>query len=604
MEPAHPAHPPAAAPRPGAFGGAIIMVAAVLLAYAGAWRVPFLFDDFAAIVENPTIRDLRDWRAVLTPPPNTGVTGRPLVNATLALNHAFGGLDPRGYHALNVLLHAAAALVLFGILRRMLGTEANGLAWAVALLWAVHPLQTESVVCVVQRNEVLMALCFLLTLYAFQRAAATNATGARAWGAGAGWCAWLCAASKEVAVVLPLVVLLYDRTFVSASWREVWRRHGAIHGAICSSWLLLAWLVHGTDGRGDTVGFGLSVSTWDYLLTQARALWIYAGRTVWPDPLVLDYGTPVVRALGEVAFRGVAVFALLGATGWAVVRKPRLGFAGCVFFAVLAPSSSVLPLTTQTIAEHRMYLPLVVPLALLALGVRRASGRGSGAALAVAVVASVALTIARNRDYRSETALWADTVAKAPDNPRAHNNLGLVLFHAGQIEAAQREYEAALRLDARYAPAHANLGDLLAKSGRLDAAIASYVRAVELVPSLSAVQAKLARQLLATGRMGEAWPHFAAALDANPDDTELRHVAAVALLRTGRVAEAIAEFERVVTRAPTNAEAWNNLGTALLAAGRVEEARRRFEGALRIRPDYVRARQNLERLPAAGGRSN
>jgi hypothetical protein len=200
---------------------AVVIIAGVFAVYANSISAPFLFDDGPAIAHNPTIRSLWPLWGPLNPPATgAGVTGRPVVNLTLAVNYAVGGLDVNGYRATNIALHALTALILLGLLRRTLrcvpslADRAEMGAGLAALLWAVHPLLTESVVCVVQRNEVLGGLFYLLTLYAFTR---TTDGGARAvtWQIIAVAACLLGVASKEIVATAPLMVLLYDRTFVA-----------------------------------------------------------------------------------------------------------------------------------------------------------------------------------------------------------------------------------------------------------------------------------------------------------------------------------------------------------------------------------------------------
>ena len=213
--------------RRSVYGALAVVVAVVALAWSNSLSAPFLLDDFESIVSNPIIRELSafDW---LTPPSAIGetVSGRPVLNFTFALNHALGGLDVRGYRAVNILFHAISACVLFGLTRRTLAAanhhqSATLLAITVALIWALHPLQTAAVTYVVQRAESLAGLFALVTLYAFVRGAAMP-NGGR-------WFAISCIASllamgtKETAAVVPLFVLLYDRAFISGSFRAALR---------------------------------------------------------------------------------------------------------------------------------------------------------------------------------------------------------------------------------------------------------------------------------------------------------------------------------------------------------------------------------------------
>src|ERR1022692_1539631 len=202
----------------------LMVVAAGLLAYHNSFTGPFIFDDFYSIEDNPTIHHLWPIWQTLSPPRIGAPTveGRPLVNLSLAINYALGGYRLWGYHALNLTIHILAALTLFGIVRRTLlqprlqerfGAAADGLALAVAVLWMVHPLQTESVTYIIQRAESLMGLFYLLTLYCFLRAAGAGGPGRFWWLAASVFACLLGMATKEVMVSAPLVVLLYDRTF-------------------------------------------------------------------------------------------------------------------------------------------------------------------------------------------------------------------------------------------------------------------------------------------------------------------------------------------------------------------------------------------------------
>lgn len=242
--------------------GAIIILVA-LVAYHNCFGVPFIFDDIESIMQNPTIRHLRPiWKA-LSPPQAKGftVTGRPVLNLSLAINYAFGGNSPWGYHVVNLTIHILAGLTLFGIVRRTFerpmlrerfGASALPLALAVAALWTVHPLQTEVVTYVVQRAESLMALFYLLTLYCFIRG--TEAGKSAIWFIGSLTACCLGMATKEVMVSAPLMVLLYDRTFVAGSFAEAWKRRGRWYAALASTWIILGYLLAHTSARGGTAG--------------------------------------------------------------------------------------------------------------------------------------------------------------------------------------------------------------------------------------------------------------------------------------------------------------------------------------------------------------
>ena len=218
---------------------------------------------------------------------------------------------------------------------------------------------------IVQRAESLVGLFYLLTLYCFIRGATSNRR--RPWYAVAVLACLLGMASKEVMVSIPLIVLLYDRAFLAGSFRRAWRRRYGVYLPLASTWLLLAWLVIATGNRGGSAGFGAGIGSWAYLCTQFGAILHYVRLCFWPHPLLFDYGQDTVPLTLAILPDAILV-ALLGlATLVALWRWPKIGFLGAWFFAILAPTLSVLPVATQVVAEHRMYLPLAAVLTAVAL---------------------------------------------------------------------------------------------------------------------------------------------------------------------------------------------------------------------------------------------
>ncbi|HEY5226971.1 MAG TPA: hypothetical protein VIJ19_00450, partial [Opitutaceae bacterium] len=249
----------------GVLPAALLIAAAAAVAYLPSFAAPFVFDDVPAIGGNPTIRHIA---SALRPPADTTVSGRPVLNLSLALDYAAGGTAPWVYHATNLAIHILAALALLGIVRRTLGPRALPVAFSVALLWAVHPLNTESVTYVIQRGESLMGLLYLATLYFFIRACGSEGNRARLWYALSISSCFLGMGTKEVMASAPLIVLLYDRTFLSGSFASALRTRGKAYLGLAASWILLGYLVLATHGRTGTVGFGAGISPLDYAQTQ------------------------------------------------------------------------------------------------------------------------------------------------------------------------------------------------------------------------------------------------------------------------------------------------------------------------------------------------
>lgn len=629
---------------------ALVIVAASVVAYHNSFDGPFVFDDASSIVTNPTIRRLWPLTEPLTPPSsNVTAQGRPVLNLSLALNYAIGGPAVRGYHVVNLLIHASAALVLFGVVRRTWArvasagaTQATGLALSVAVLWAVHPLQTESVTYVIQRAESLMGLFYLLTLYGFIRAATGEAASSRRektvrWSILSVVACAAGMATKEVTATAPLMVLFYDRCFVAGTFLGALRRRPGFYAALGGTWLLLAWLIHQTGGnRGGSVGFGVGVAWWDYWLTQFAAIGAYLKLTFWPHPLVFEYGSFWIEHAGRIAVEILLVLGLVGGTLVALARRPAWGFLGAWFLGILAPTS-LAPGTTQMIVEHRMYLPLAavwVAAVGLAQALVLARRRSLAVGFAVAVVlAAMLLTIRRNADYRSDLVLWTDTIAKRPGNPLAHFMLagaweragdparasvayeetlrlkpdfsvgqetyGELLLRLGRRAEAIPRFEAALRLQPEFADAHMNLGNALLAEGRGSDALTHLAEAVRLMPQAAEAHYNFGHALAAAGRVDEAEREFAATLQ-RPAGSPAVHVAAHLrlanlLAMSGRPAGAVPHYEEVLRARPDDAEAQHNLGSAFFQLGRRAEAVRHYEEALRLAPDFPGARENLAR---------
>jgi tetratricopeptide (TPR) repeat protein len=631
---------PARGLRPALLLCAAGIVAAVAAAYRGSLGGPFLYDDVDSIPGNASIRH---FSTALLPPAGGTVSGRPVLNLSLAINHAISGTDVWSYHALNVAIHAAAALLLFGIVRRTLATPAAGsrgegeclrLAFAVALLWAVHPLQTESVAYVVQRAESLMGLFYLLTLYAFVRFTAT-ASGAPAWAAVSAAACLLGVATKEVMATAPFIVLLYDRAFVAGSFGEAWRRRKALYLWFAACWIPLAFMVARAGGRGGTAGFGSGVPWWAYLATQFKAVALYLRLSLWPRPLVGDYGRILEGSPLEVALCAGIVLSLAAAT-WALLRRNSpMGFVGAWFFVILAPSSSVIPVSTEIMAEHRMYLSLAAVVMLAVLALNAVLGRRLlPISVAVLALALGFLTARRTRVYGSAYTFWSDVVAKVPANAGAWNNLGIILAERGDQGGAIEQYRQALALAPAYAYAHYNLGNSLVATGRVGEAVGQYEDALRFRPADPSIHFNLGNALalqkrdlpaaaefrtalkldpgradawfnlgdamVNSGNLAEAADAYSHAVLLRPDFADARVNHGNVLAQLGRLPEAVGEFREALRLEPGAADVHNNLGSLLAGSGRLAEAKAEFEEALRLKPDYRDARENLERVRALG----
>ncbi len=362
------------------------LVCAVAIALAGVavyWNSldgQFVFDDQGWIVDNPSIRHLWPPSEWLFPADAAHVGGRPVVSLTLALNYAIGGLDVRGYHAVNLAIHILTALVLFGVARRTLllsrpfvgsvaGTHSVSygalrtpisdlrlptlLALAIALIWVVHPLNTEAVSYVIQRAESLVSLFYLLTLYAVIRGATawdgspepSSQRSSPRWYFAAVMFCFLGMATKEVMVTAPILILLYDAIFLAGSFRRALAARWRLYLAMAASWGVLAWTLAATRFHAESTGLSVAGFTpLSYLCTEPGVILGYLKLAVWPNSLCFAYGLPPASWPQEIILPGMTIVAILALVIWALIKRPALGFLGAAFFLILAPTSSFVPI--------------------------------------------------------------------------------------------------------------------------------------------------------------------------------------------------------------------------------------------------------------------
>jgi len=568
-----------------------------------------MLDDESAINNNPSIRRLSSVGEVLFPTNDTTTRGRPLLNLSFALNYAADGTAVRGYHAVNLAIHVLATLVLFGVVRRTFalpqleekfGSAATPLAFAIAALWTLHPLLTESVTYLSQRAEALMGLCYLGTLYFFIRGATASAPMAM-YGLAIAVCA-LGMMCKEVMVSAPLLVLLYDRTFLAGSFKASWQKRRSFYLGLAATWLVLAGLFASFQITSRGIGYDDRFTWWTYALTECKVVVDYLRLTLWPHPLIFDYGPELrISAVGEIVPYAVLLVLLLGTTAVSLRHWPALGFLGAWFFLILAPTSSIVPVVTMPMAESRLYLPLAGIVTLVAVTLYAWLGRKSlGVLLALAIGLGV-LTERRNHDYRDQLAIWSDTIAKRAENSRAQNALGHAFSEIpGHENEAIAHYEIALQLDPYHARAHGNLARLLVQSPTtLSEGIKHYEDSIRLEPTLAETHYNFANTLAQLpGRLPEAIVQYEEAIRLDPDFAVAHVNLANALsMMPGRLSDMVAHYQAALRIQPNLFEAYYNMGVALSDdPARHSEAIASLEAALRVRPDSARARQMLTEL--------
>ncbi len=587
-----------------------LIIVAGALTFSNSLAGPFIWDDLNSIQQNQTLRRMWPLSAALSPPRETPVGGRPLVNLSFAVNYAIGGLEVRGYHVGNIVIHVACALILFGLVRRTLlgprlrdrfGASANAVALVSALLWMVHPLQTEPVDYITQRTESMMGLFWLVTLYFAMRA--RRSASAPRWLAASVLACALGMACKESMATAPLIVLLYDGTFEFDSFRQAIQGRWRLYAALAATWIELA-LLNSSVPRS-TVGTSSGVGVWTYLLNQCEMIAQYLRLTLWPRALVLDYGLPRALAIRDVLPQAVVVVSLLLATAVALVRWRTLGFLCAAFFLTLAPTTSLIPIASEVGAERRMYLPLAALAVLVALAGWRALDRlGAwlgkpsrrialvGATVAASAVAALATRTAyRNAEYASPLALWRTVVERRPHG-RARSALASELIAAGSHDEAMNHLREAVR---DYPAARFELGTELYGEGKLDEAIAELRRFTSQPRFANVLPAEelIGRILVAQGKLPEAATQFQRVVGLDPSNPAMHGFLADVLFAQRRFEEAIAQYRVLLAARPGTAPALSNMGVALANLGRLDEAIGAFQRAASLDPQSGSAERNL-----------
>lgn len=559
---------------------ALLLALATALCYANSLTVPFLFDDLLPGVP-------LDYRT------------RPLVWASFALNRAISGADTWSYHLFNALVHLGCGLLLLGLLRLTLAraaphlspTTQNGLALVTTLAWLCHPLQTESVTYLSQRAESMGAFFYLAVLYAFIRS--TCSARPTAWQALALLSLTLGFAAKEIIVTVPLVLWLYDALFLTRGPLQALRQRKGFYGALALASVALSFAFIAPLLWAERPWVGLDIeefSQLDYLRTQAGVVLHYLRLALWPHPLCFDYGWPIAKTPGEYLPQALTVGTLLLAAGVLLVRRSWIGFALTWFFLILAPTSSFVAIK-DTAFEHRVYLSLagVLPLAVAAgwwfcarlFPLVRWLPRALASA---ALLALMAATVRRNHEYCSPIALMQSTVACAPDNDRAHSNLGGVLLDAGRTQEALVELDTALRLSPKAGMTHLKLGRAYLALGDVERALGFLRTAVQL-DGQPVCHEFLGRTLLQKGDVAWAAYHLQHALLGAPADGNLNYLVGRALDQLGRTAEARDHYEQALRALPGHEDAHLRLARVLMREEQPLAALEHYRAALAIAPE-------------------
>ncbi|MBI3607899.1 MAG: tetratricopeptide repeat protein [Nitrospirae bacterium] len=585
--------------------GAILLVAAVT--YRNVTTHAFVLDDTHTVKYNPALRSLTRAPQWLTSPYSSSgmrefANYRPVLVASYALDQALWGDGPAGYHATNLAIHLGVVILGFVLARRLWRDDAAALC--AAGLIALHPINAEAVNYLTARSSSLMTGFVLAAIWASERGAAGSE---RLWSVAAYGFGLAALGTKEVAVVLPVLIIAWDRAVHGGSWAVTVRRSVPWFLLVGGFLAVRTWVLW---GHGDSAISGPGVTLKQNLLFAIKIYLASLGYWLWPAGLAVDHAWPVLIGVREGMWLVAGAAGAVAATAAVFWMHRRMGWCLVWFWAAIAPAGALAFISRLTLyQESRGYLSGIA-LAWLMGGVLAASGRrwlasrGGGwrveAARAVAVIAvlvgtasAVRADTARTEVWTNTVTLWDDVLSKYPESIMAHNAKGLQSLEAGQLDAARDWFEGALRLAPGFSEAHKNIGVVFSQLGDWDRAAAAFEFALKINPHYAEARIDLGKVYEHVGRPDLALDAYDRLLRDDPGEPAAWERTAALFEQRGDLDGAAARYRRVLEINPDDREARMSLGTVLLGAGRWAEARGVFEAVLGDEPESYAARFNL-----------
>jgi len=585
----------------------LILAATTIFAYRPAWHGGFLWDDDAYVTNNELLTAPnglhRIWFSLDAPSQYF-----PLVYTTFRIEHALWGLNPSGYHWVNILLHVANALLVWRLLARL---NVPG-AWLAGAIFALHPVQVESVAWITERKNVLMGFFFLLTLLAW--VVFVDERTKRPWRFyGLALVLYgLALSAKSTACTLPaaLLLILWLQN-KQINWRRIFQTVPFFLFGLGMGLVAVWWERYHQGTRGALFALGPI----ERILIASRAVWFYLGKLIWPSTLTFIYPRWTISPTHLLDY--VWLLAAVGLCAAICFARRYVGrgveVATVFFVATLSPVLGLIMLYTfryTFVADHYQYLASIGPIALVSAGVASLAGAFERSRLlifgtAVAMVATLAvLTWQQSAMYADIEALWRTTLARNAACWMAHNNLGIVLSQKGEIDEAITHYRTTLEMQPDFSDANYNLGNALLQKGEIDEAILHCQKAVMVQPFDPDAQVALGNALFQKGLVDDAIVHYEKALALRPYYVIAHYSLSTALLRKGEPDAAISHCLAALSIQPEHAEARINLAVALDQKGQIADAIMNYEKALTISPQSIPAQNNLAWLLATGSNAS
>jgi tetratricopeptide (TPR) repeat protein len=531
----------------------------------------------------------------------------PLTLWSLMLDHQFYGLKPWGYHLTNVLLHAVNTVLLFLVLRRMMGLRSDksiGAMWrslTVAALFGLHPLRVESVAWISERKDVLSVTFWMLTLWAYVRYVEKSKVQSPKSKVFYGLTVLFFALdlmSKPMVVTLPCVLLLLDY-WPLERWKQKSPRSLLVEKApfflLSAIGSAVTYVILRNSGVLSLAFTGLSLPFGARLDNALVSYGRYLGKLFWPVNLCAFYPHPDHWPMQTILLAGLLVPGLSVLAFVLRRQQPYLLTGWLWYLGTLVPVIGLAQAGDESMADRYSYIPSIGILIILAWGTCQVTrgwhyqSIGLGAAGGVLALVCIGMTRHQIGYWKDEVSLWRHAVAVTGNNYQAHNRLGCAWFAQGRMDESIREFQEVVRLNPGFAGAYNSLGRSFAAMGRMDEALACYQKALDVRPGYVVAHDSLDTLLLQTGQADQVIIHCQKALELEPDNETAHINLGSALFQKGRVDEAIVHYQKALQIKPDNAEAHHNLGTALFKKGRVDEAIVHYQKALQIKPDDAEA---------------
>lgn len=569
----------------------LALIGVTWLVYWPSLQNGFIWDDKLHLLDNIVLKPNGLFRVWFT---TDYINYWPLTWTSYWLEHQYWGLNPTGYHVTNLVLHTIGSLLIW----RVLCALKIPAAWFAAVVFAIHPVNVESVAWIAQRKNVLCLVFYVMSVLAYLRFDEQNRTGMYLLALVSFLLAML---SKGAAAPLPVVVLLCIWwRHGTLSRRDVWRTlpFFAVAGvmSLVEIWFQYVRSIGNVVVRDDSLLARLTGVGW--------CCWFYLSKAVFPFNLsfvyprwTIDPANPISH-LPNLALVALLVIAWKYRHAWG---RPLL-FALTCYFVTLSPILgffNIFFMRYSFVADHYQYLAIIAPIALIAgvawtqLQSRGVPLKTAGYVLAIVITACLGFLSRQQMPiYENQVTLWRDTLQKNPQAWLAHYNLANILSEQQQWTAAEEHYREALRINDDDAWAHHNLAIVLERQGDPDEAAREYERSFEIDPTLADAQYNLGNLRMAQGRWNDAVDHFLRALQVNPGLATAENNLAAALERQGKGEQAIVHYRRALQIAPTNEIAHRNLGQLLLERGE------RAQGELHLR-EALRLQRQRTLLPTA-----